>query len=349
MNLPPDSLETIPPEEEAIIRAFIDRDKSAHDAAYPAGKKPVFRRLHAKTHGLLEARFTIADDIPEKYRVGVFAKPRTFDAVVRSSNGGRDIAHDLAPDARGLSFKIFDVPGQKLLDDERDAETHDFTLLNHDVFFARNAADFAEFFQKVLRWGHPFFFILSLFPPRLRLHEAKIISDSTRPIENPLAARYWSQSPARLGSVAVKYSMIPRLLAPEARVTTKGHDYLREVMKMQLERGGVEFDFMVQEQLDPKSMPIEDPTIRWDETKSPFTKIATLHIPAQSFDTPQRDAANEALSFTTWHALPEHRPLGGINRMRLHAYRSSQIVRHDRNGQPRREPRNQLEALGKSG
>jgi len=346
--LPPDPFETIPPEEEKVLREFVERDKVAHDAAYPPRTKPVFRRLHAKTHGLVVAQFTVEKNLPEKYRVGVFAEARTYDAVVRFSNGSREVAHDLAPDARGLSIKLFDVQGRKLLDDEPDATTHDFTLLNHDVFFARSAVDFSEFFRKVLRWGHPFFFIFSLFPPRLRLHEAKIISDSTKPIENPLTQRYWSQSPFRLGSLAVKYSLIPRLQLPEANDFLKERNYLREVLKMQLDRGPAEFDFMVQEQLDPQSMPIEDPTIRWDEKKSPFTKVATLHIPRQAFDTPARDEANEALSFTAWHALPEHRPLGGINRMRLHAYRSSQIVRHQRNEMPRVEPRSLAEALGKS-
>jgi hypothetical protein len=347
--LPSDPFETIPPDEASTIQDFIARDKRAHNAAYPAGTKPVLRRVHAKSHGLVTARFTVESNLPKKYRVGVFAEPRTFDAVVRSSNGARTVGPDTGADARGLSIKLFDVPGTKLLDDEPDATTHDFVLLNHDVFFIRNAADFSEFFGKLLRWGHPGFFIVSLFPPRLRFHEAKIIFESTRAVENPLAIRYWSESPYRLGALAVKYSLVPRLVAPEATVKVKGDNYLRQVMKMQLEHGGVDFDFMVQEQLDSKSMPIEDPTIRWDEKKSPFTKIATLHLPAQAFDTPARDEANEALSFTPWHALPEHRPLGGINRMRMHAYRSSQIVRHERNEMPRFEPRTLAEALGKSG
>jgi hypothetical protein len=346
--LPPDEFETVPPEEEAVIQSFIDRDKQAHDKAYPLGTTPVLRRLHAKTHGLVGAHFSVESNLPEKYRVGVFAKPHTYDAVVRCSNGARDDAHDLAADARGLSIKLFGVPGTKLLDDERDAATHDFTLLNHDVFLARTAVDFSDFINKVQRWGHPVFYIVSLFPPRLRLHEAKIISQSTKPIENPLAVRYWSQSPYRLGSLAVKYGLVPRLLAPEASVTIKSRNYLREVMVAQLASGGVEFDFLVQEQLDPKTMPIEDPTIRWDEARSPFTKVATLRIASQVFDTPARDAANEALSFTAWHALPEHRPLGGINRMRLHAYRSSQIVRHRRNEAPRIEPETLARALGES-
>jgi hypothetical protein len=50
------------------------------------------------------------------------------------------------------------------------------------------------------------------------------------------------------------------------------------------------------------------------------------------------DALGENLSFTPWHALPEHRPLGGINRARKVIYDLISTFRHRENDQPRREP-----------
>jgi hypothetical protein len=46
----------------------------------------------------------------------------------------------------------------------------------------------------------------------------------------------------------------------------------------------------------------------------------------------------ENLSFTPWHALPEHRPLGGINRAREVIYEAISTQRHTYNREPRREP-----------
>ena len=64
-------------------------------------------------------------------------------------------------------------------------------------------------------------------------------------------------------------------------------------------------------------MPVEDPTVEWT---APWQKVATIRIPPQSFDSPEQMAFGENLSFTPWHTLPEHRPLGGVNRARKRIY-----------------------------
>jgi hypothetical protein len=85
-------------------------------------------------------------------------------------------------------------------------------------------------------------------------------------------------------------------------------------------------------------MPIEDPTIRWKERASPFRKVATIRIPSQDFTTKARKDFAEGLSFTPWHSLPHHRPLGGINRVRGAVYEVISKLRHEKNDVPRREP-----------
>jgi hypothetical protein len=75
--------------------------------------------------------------------------------------------------------------------------------------------------------------------------------------------------------------------------------------------------------------------VRWDETTSPFQKVATLTIPAQSFRTAERDRLAEVLSFSPGHARAEHHPLGSINRARMQIYRALSDFRHQQTGLPR--------------
>jgi hypothetical protein len=79
-------------------------------------------------------------------------------------------------------------------------------------------------------------------------------------------------------------------------------------------------------------MPIEDTSIEWDEAISPFETVADIRLPAQDFDSPEQNIDCDNLSFNPWHALPEHRPIGGINRLRKAVYESISSYRLERNG-----------------
>jgi hypothetical protein len=116
-----------------------------------------------------------------------------------------------------------------------------------------------------------------------------------------------------------------------------GDDYLREALKSRLDKGPASFDFMVQVRDDPKKMPIENPQVAWRKQGS-FRKVATIEIPMQTFDTPQRREFGDNLSFNPWRCLPEHRPLGGISRARRQVYRALSAFRHDRNAARLEEP-----------
>ena len=117
-----------------------------------------------------------------------------------------------------------------------------------------------------------------------------------------------------------------------------GPNFLREVMAGLLDQRDACFDFMVQPQIDPITMPVEDAAVEWSEQASPFVKVATIHIPSQQFRSAAQDAFCENLSINPWHALPEHRPLGGINRIRRAVYENISAYRHARNDAPRIEP-----------
>ena len=72
-------------------------------------------------------------------------------------------------------------------------------------------------------------------------------------------------------------------------------------------------------------MLIEDASAEWKESESPFRKVATVRIPVKI--SVRRDAGvlrrmREPLVHPR-HALAEHRPLGGLNRLRRVAYEVS--------------------------
>ena len=80
---------------------------------------------------------------------------------------------------------------------------------------------------------------------------------------------------------------------------------------------------------------MEDASVEW---QTPFTRVAELTIAAQDFNTAERDAFGEALSFNPWHSLAAHRPLGGLNRARKIAYELSSKLRHETRGVTMSEP-----------
>jgi hypothetical protein len=155
-------------------------------------------------------------------------------------------------------------------------------------------------------------------------------------MDNPLTNAYWSAVPYRLGPHAVKYSAQSTNLFPPVKRRTR--NFLREAMAEYLKVADAYFDFMVQVQTDADKMPIEDSTIEWDEKVSPFIKVATIRIPRQKFDSAAQREFAENLSYTPWHSLPDHQPLGGMNRARRMVYQAGSELRHKMNRAPQEEP-----------
>jgi hypothetical protein len=85
-------------------------------------------------------------------------------------------------------------------------------------------------------------------------------------------------------------------------------------------------------------MPVEDVTVEWPESLSPFVTVAKLRIPQQDISGDDNLEKMDALSFTPWRVTAEHLPLGNIMRLRKEVYRHSSILRHKLNHQNRTEP-----------
>jgi hypothetical protein len=159
-------------------------------------------------------------------------------------------------------------------------------------------------------------------------------------ISNPLQTRYWSMVPYQLGTGparrAVKYSARSCSATVEAIPGNPGHDFLRESLRNTLESGEACMEFLVQPRTSNR-LDVEDSRIQWKEAQAPFYRVATMRIPRQVFDTPGQNEFCENLSFSPWHALPDHKPLGITNRLRKIIYDHISRVRHEMNSTARRE------------
>ncbi len=323
--------ESIPPGEAAYTVDLAERLQAKITKDNAVG---IMRRdAHPKMHGLVKAEFAVLADLPESLRVGVFAQPRTFDAWVRFSNQDGTINPDSGRDIRGMAIKLMGVEGEKLLEEEQAAQTQDFIVISTPTFVTRDVEEFDDMIKALTgsALAKLLFFITHWRVVRNLLQSMKRFA-------NPLQIRYWSTTPYLLGTQAVKYSAIPRVAQADAIPDPASDDYLREAMVAQLATGDAFFDFAVQVQTDADTMPIEDPGQAWSEEDSPFRTVATIKIAQQTFDTPERREQGENLSFTPWHSLPAHRPLGGINRARKVVYATISKFRHARNGVARQEP-----------
>jgi hypothetical protein len=166
------------------------------------------------------------------------------------------------------------------------------------------------------------------------------IASSSTKCASLLEIPYWSQTAYLFGTRAAQYHIKPRQGATGEIPTAPAHNYLRQRLDEHLRRADAYFDFMIQFQTDADRMPIENPMVAWDEALSPYRKIASIRIPRQEGSgSPERVALCEQLSFNPWRTLPEHRPLGAINRARRAVYPAISQFRHQRNNVPVREPR----------
>ena len=307
--------------------------------------EPVVGRLrraqHAKATGCVTAEFRIADTVPAGLRHGLFAQPgRVFNSIVRFSNSPSTFEKDSIGTGRGLAIKLLDVGGTRAVPDDGDG-TQDFLMVNHPVFPFPDPKAYVETMTRksiplvgnLLAAAH-----LALLEPK----EHKILKDIRgKSVASPLDITYWSGTPFRLGPAtgpgghAVKYSAVPRHAnrsVPSWPDDDPPEDALTQALDAGLQSAAALFDFKVQKQTDPVAMPVEDVSIEWNEGDSVPVTVAALSIPPQHVDASGELAARcESLSFNPWHALAEHRPIGGMNRLRKLVYLASV---HKRGGAP---------------
>lgn len=142
------------------------------------------------------------------------------------------------------------------------------------------------------------------------------------PATHPLGETYYSQVPLLYGHYVAKLSLAPvsRQLQDlkSAPIKVTGHpNALREAMIKYFSLNDAVWELRAHLCRDLERMPIEDASVRWPEELSPYLPIAFLTVSAQAAWNQQRSAAvDEDLSFSPWHGISSHRPLGSVMRMR---------------------------------
>src|SRR4051794_34078589 len=74
------------------------------------------RGQHPKQHGCVKAEFTVRDDIPDQYKVGLFKTSATYETHIRFSNAKWH--NDVKGDVHGMAIKLTGVSGERTLESE---------------------------------------------------------------------------------------------------------------------------------------------------------------------------------------------------------------------------------------
>jgi hypothetical protein len=328
--------EQIPADEAALTQIIIE--DAIRVVEQHRSDTRVLRDAHAKAHGCVKAEVTVATELAANLRYGVFSQPgKTWQAWMRLSNGNAYPQLDRVRDARGMALKLLQVPGDKLLGA---GSEQDLVMFNHPSFFVRDVAEYRQNFAAQADGKQVLAFFPGWDPRHWEIRHLLIALQTLSPAPaTPLATRYNSIAPFKLGPNASKYRVIPSPQnCPRYAPPAQNQDlpnFLRNALYQQLSVDRVDACFALQVQLqDPTQyMPIEDPSVEWDEAISPFITVANIRVPAQDFDSTEQNLFCDNLSFNPWQALPEHRPLGGINRLRKSVYEAVSVYRHARNQQ----------------
>jgi hypothetical protein len=308
--------EKIAADEATVIAQFVAFLKAASDRRAAGGPRQRFNQ--ARAAACVEAEFQVLGGLPGELRVGLFAAPRAYRAWIRFANAAS--ATDRERDIRGMSIRVFDVEGANLTPG---ANTQDFVLNSHPVMMAADTKSFLELLQANEAGGVKRALYFLTHPHALRVGMAARTNPTCH-----LDLSYWSTTPYLFGPRrAVKYVTRPGSARRSPMPPTLTNTYLNEAIRTRLADSDAAFDFLIQFQTDSRRMPIEDASVEWKPQDSPYVPVARIRIPQQSIDDSDRVARCEQTAFNPWHCLPEHRPLGSMNRARREIYRAMAAFR----------------------
>jgi len=313
--------ERLSPKEAENTAAMIATIETASLQRYPTGIVQRFNQ--SKTLGCFDANFTVLENLDPNLQRGIFVPGARYHAQLRFANATAEDDRD--KDFRGLSIKLHNVAGTTLWGE---TGAQDFLLNSYPALFAANPGDFLDFI-KATQDGK----LWRYFINPAHFYSLGVVLKGREKIDNPFAIQYWSTTPYRFGAdatSAVKYSVRACESSAPAVAVARHKDFLAEAMQDQLQRAGACFDFMIQFQTDPDTMPIENAAVIWDEAESPFINVAKIRIEKDS--TSVATAGNcEAMRFNPWQSIAAHQPLGGINRTRKPIYAEIGAFRDQQN------------------
>jgi hypothetical protein len=255
---------------------------------------------------------------------------------------------------RAASLKIVGVNGPRVPSSERDV-TQDFLFVNGKAFraatpdaFLRNlkllaaTTDRAPGLKKVLS---------SVVRGLEKIVEGfggqspTLLALGGYPEINILGDEFYSQGPILYGDYIAKLALKPfsdnlRALTRQPLNLSGQPNGIRQAVIEFFQANSAVWDIQVQLCTNLETMPIEDASVTWPETESPYVSVARLHMPAQDAWRADRiELVDERMSFSPWHALAAHRPLGGIMRVRQAVYAAAARFRFEYNHRTPVEPR----------
>lgn len=306
------------------------------------------RGVHAKGHGIVQGTLTVHDGLPPELAQGLFARAGAYEAILRFSTSPGDILDDAVSAPRGIALKVLGVPGERL--PGSDDGDQDFLMVNGPVFGAPTPAVFHKNLKLLAATTDRAEGLKKAWSATARALEGALEALGGKsmllrqlggaPELHPLGETYFSQTAYRYGDHIAKFMLRPVSAGLTERTgdTVNVHDRpdaLREdIAEVMIEQGGT-WDLCAQLCADLDTMPVEDPTVPWNEELSPFSPVATFAAgPQRAWVHPTSERHEDMLSFSPWHGLAAHRPLGAINRVRQQVYAFSAGYRAERNGCP---------------
>jgi hypothetical protein len=343
----------IPEVDESKVAGEIVRTMRGIAETVARDARRAFRPVHAKSHGFVIGQFEVFDGLAPPWAQGLFAHPGRWPVVMRLSTTPGDLLPDRVSTPRGIALKVIGVPGDRVAGSEGDV-TQDFVMVNGRVFPAPGAAGFAKKLKLLAATTNRAPGLKSVLSAALRGVEsllAKTGHESSalkvlggHPATHILGETFFSQVPLLYGRYMAKFSLAPASGSLKAltgaRIDLHHDDAIREAVSAHFAGQGGEWELRAQLCTSLDRMPIEDASVEWPESESPFVPVARIRADPQTTWSPRLVAmVDEGMSFTPWHAIAAHRPLGSVMRVRKVAYDAAAKFRAERNGVRITEPR----------
>jgi hypothetical protein len=336
-------LSTEPQDIAEIVAGILSlQGRYAHAQQRPLGRgthtKGVCARASVEVFDLAN---TVGDPLlARRLGRGLFAKPGAYPATVRFANAFPSLRPDSTPDVRALSFAIA-VPAGVL---GPGPVRLDFSLNSATTFPINDARAFAALMR--VRTASGFLghtralASLSFADVKGLLHTARNgIKQENAGLHPYQQTRYWSNVPFLHGrDEAVKFAATP---APDngGRKIRRGVNVLRDELVRHLkdDPSPARFDIGIQ-LLEPEQMTfrgrrqvasfwVENASIAWPESQAPFHTVGRLTLDRGSVLADDDVQCQSMYIDVTEYSLPDHRPIGSLNRARATAESASRKAR----------------------
>ena len=312
------------------------------------------RSVHAKSLGIFEGELKVFNDLTPDFAQGLFRPGANYPVIMRMSTIPGDILDDDVTTPRGLAVKILGVEGERLPGSEGD-ETQDFVLVNGPYFQAGSAKQFLASLKLLAATTDKVEGLKKVVSAMNRTLEAgleaiggksaNLKAMGGQPMTHPLGDSFFSQAALRYGDYVAKISVSPS--SPELKALTEQKvdlkdrpDGMREEVANHIAQFGGEWDLRVQLRTRHEDMPIEDPSKEWSQDHSPYLPVGRITVkPQPGWSEARSHTVDDGLSFSPWHGIQAHQPLGVIMRLRKDAYAAAAQFRGEHNGCPMHEPR----------